>query len=971
MKELSDRSWSVWAKSDRDTGSSLALWSHMRDSCEVAGQLWDEWLPDAVKAQIRMGTTAGSEAEARTLVRWIAAVHDAGKAHPAFAHQVDSLAGRMQSQGLRFPAVISRDQKIPHSTLSHVIIRRWLEERWGFDGPAAKSLAVVPGGHHGVPPSETAISAAREATELLDDAWLQTQNELLDACTDFAGAVDVLPQWKHRRVTVQAQMLLTATVIVADWIASNPDLFPYEDPSAPDERLRRAWVELNLAPPWRAPEPPVDLEQLFAQRFDLPDGAVPNAMQTEAVFAARNMGESGLMIIEAAMGQGKTEAAFAVAEVFAARFGCGGALIALPTQSTSDAMFSRFPRWVDKLPDWDDRAARSIYLAHSKAGLNEDFARMARRTQRLRAIGDGGVSGRASEHEVIAHQWLFGRKKGLLADFVVGTVDQVLFAALQSKHVVLRHLALAGKVVIIDEVHAYDTYMNAYLHRALHWLGAYRVPVIMLSATLPAASRKALMAAYDAGRAVASTRVEPDDADAGVTTRRRRRRGQKLSAPHVSPLDGNPGYPLIVTSSPTGPQVCVAHAGNRRLEVTMTTVDDDAASLHDVLAPVHDGGGCVGIICNTVDRAQQAYALAADMFGDEAVLLNHSRFVVPHRMETERRLRTLLGPDDVVTNAGNERPETLIVIGTQVLEQSLDIDFDLLITDFAPADLLLQRIGRLHRRRNPARSRPPHLARPACLVRAIEHNDNGVPEFDGGAEAIYGSAVLLRSAATLQDRLSGTIPVTLPDHISDIVQDTYSSTIAMPQGWEERFATAERERTDKVREQIGKAGVFILDTADRPEKTAVGLLDRFAGNADDDAKAEARGAARVRDTDETIEVIVMYRDPDGQATFLPGTGDFADEIVPENDAPSWTVARALSACTIRLPRALCRSWTIDRTLDELEDAGVAAWQQSRWLKGQLFLFLDQDLEADLAGYRLRYDRQIGLTHSKLAESDAP
>lgn len=84
----------------------------------------------------------------------------------------------------------------------------------------------------------------------------------------------------------------------------------------------------------------------------------------------------------------------------------------------------------------------------------------------------GDDAKKSVEEDVTAHQWFGGRKRGLLSSFVVGTVDQLLMAALKARHVQLRHLGLAGKVVIIDEVHAYDAYMNVYLDRVLTWLGA-------------------------------------------------------------------------------------------------------------------------------------------------------------------------------------------------------------------------------------------------------------------------------------------------------------------------------------------------------------------------------------------------------------------------------------------------------------------------------------------------------------------
>jgi CRISPR-associated endonuclease/helicase Cas3 len=929
----------------------------MKDTAGVAGRLWDEWLPQAVKRQIMNGAGTDEDVEAKRLVLWLAAVHDAGKAHPVFAHQVPDLVDAMMDHGLRFSAVYTRDQRIPHSVLSHVIIREWLRSRWGFDPAAASSYAVVPGGHHGVPPLMTQLRRAREETEALDGLWHGVQAELLDACADVTGASGYLDRWRQRPLSPAAQMLLTAVVIVSDWIASNPDLFGYADPSGFPDRLADAWSALELIGPWEAPEAPQDAAELFAARFALPAGSAPNAMQRAALAAAHAMTEPGLMIIEAAMGEGKTEAAFAAAEVFAGRWSLGGALIALPTQATSDGMFTRFPAWVERLPDRrPGPRERSIYLAHSKSLLNEDFVRM-RRGDGVRAVydADGQAGGDARKgHAAVAHQWLSGRKKGLLADFVVGTVDQVLFSALQSKHVVLRHLGLAGKVVIIDECHAYDSYMNVYLHRVLNWLAAYEVPVIMLSATLPAAVRRSLVEAYEAGRPPAADTPQPVP---GV-----RRRTSRRQAAQASPLDGDPGYPLIVTSGRNGPALRVPAAGSYSLPVRLQPMGDSDRELLDALDAVRQLGGCAGIICNTVERAQHVYRLLREHFNTGELVLLHSRFTAPDRMGMEARIRSQLGPDEAVLAAGGRRPERLIVVGTQVLEQSLDIDFDLLVTDFAPTDLLLQRIGRLHRRRKAAVPRQAHLTEAVCLVRGVIDWESSPPDFVGGSTAVYGKALLLRSAAALEPQLDQGRPLDLPGDISGLVQDTYTETPRIPEEWRETFQAAETERRQQETGKKAAAATFLLKTARQFEQgLAVDLLNLNTGNAESDAAAEAAGLARVRDTDESLEVILMYR-REG-ARFLPWLEHHGDQPVPEDTAPPDPVARALSTCTVRLPRMLCLPHRIDRVLNELEEDGVAAWQKSRWLKGQLVLFLDDTLTATLGGVRLRYDRQLGLLHT--------
>jgi len=938
----------------------MSLWRHMQDSAAVAGKLWDEWLSRAVRSRIRESSGSAADGETRTLLCWLAATHDIGKAHPLFSFQMPGLAEAMRRHGLESPTLVTPESRIPHSCLSHAIIQGWLEEQHGFSRVTAASYAAVSGGHHGVPPSTQRIKAARESTEALGSRWHEVQDELLSHCTALTGAGELLPLWKERRLAPEAQILLTGVVILADWIASNTELFPYEDASPLEDRLRRAWADLDLCPPWNASTTPDDLQEFFASRFHLPPGATANAMQRQAIEVTSAMKEPGVLIIEAPMGGGKTEAALAVAEVFASRWGCGGVVFALPTQATSDAMFSRFPGWVDRLPDVvSEHSRRSVYLAHSKSGLNEEFQRFrenafaSRRGHPSGVFGEGDDGGR---HAVVAHQWLSGRKKGLLADFVVATIDQLLYGALQSKHVVLRHLALAGKVVIIDECHAHDAFMNVYLCRLLTWLASYSVPVILLSATLPAGIRNDLLNAYDEGRPVAMVDGTPQCGAA------RQRRSIRKSVTQSPGLEGEPGYPVIVAGTPSGRAVASVPPQTDSVSVTLRVIPDempnDMPALLRELETVQLHGGCVGIICNTVQRAQDVFQVLEKVFPEEELVLIHSRFVAPDRMEREARLRSLLGRDDVVRASGQIRPKRLIVVGTQVLEQSLDVDFDLLITDIAPVDLLLQRIGRLHRRRTLLAPRPSHLQDPVCLIRGVSQPGE-VPRFEPGTAAIYGESPLFRAVSVLGPRLSGEKALQLPDDISGLVQAAYADAVDVPEPWEEEFAAAEEKRRTTTEGKRSNAATFLLDS---PRHLLNGLVvDLLESNTGDteDAKHEAAGLARVRDTDESLEVALACRTAAG-VSFLPHLAGWGGQLVPSEDPPENAMARALAACTVRLPPRLCKPDRIDSVIADLERQGVAAWQKSSWLRGLLVLFLDETMTADVGRTRLKYDRRLGL-----------
>lgn len=926
----------------------------MEDSAAVAGLLFDRWLPVSVRGLIA-GSLPGGAEDARCLVVWLAAVHDIGKATPAFACQVESLANTMRDVGLAMPTErqFGPDRRIaPHALAGQLLLREWLEERCGWTGGEAGQFAVVVGGHHGVPPEYGQIKALDDRVHLLRSpgparvVWRRVQDELLDACADEYGMRERLGAWRAVKLPQPVQVLLSAVVIVADWIASNPELFPYfpqDEHRTSSERVAAAWRGLDLPGPWAAMEPAEGVGELFAGRFDLPAGAMVRPVQEAAVRVARGMAVPGLMVVEAPMGEGKTEAALAVAEVFAARSGAGGVLFALPTMATGNAMFPRLLDWLRRLPGQED-GDRSVLLAHSKAALNKEYADLMRGSRReVAAVElDGEVEQWRPSREagasagLVAHAWLRGRKKALLSSFVAGTVDQLLFAGLKSRHLALRHLAVAGKVVVIDEAHAYDTYMSVYLDRVLSWLGSYGVPVVLLSATLPAARRQELAEAYAGAAPGAAGFMEVGRAS---------------------------GYPLL-TSVARGqaPVVESPAASARHVDVRLEQLDDDPTVLVDRLTVELAGGGCVLVVRNTVKRVLETARVLRERFGAENVTVAHSAFVDVDRAANDAGLLARFGPP----NKAVGRPsEPHIVVASQVAEQSLDVDFDLLVTDLCPVDLLLQRMGRLHRheRGQGQADRPDRLRVARCLVTGADWS-GVVPDPVRGSVAVYGAYALLRSAAVLLPHLGGGRPVRLPQDISPLVQGAYVDGPAGPSTWSEALGAA-FERHEKHRaDQAERAGVFRLGAVGRAGRPLTGWVAAGAGDADD----TRAGRAQVRDSRESLEVVVVQRRADGVLVTLPWLGkdrhgsDLGGLELPVDRVPSPRAARAAARCGLRLPIQFSYPEVMDQAIGELEELYVREWQvkECHWLAGQLILALDTDCQTRLAGFRLRYSKSDGL-----------
>lgn len=1057
---LSRQARSLWAKSDGGEGEAwLPLYVHMADAELIGEKLWQSWLPDATRRILEL--VAGSPILAETLVRFLCAAHDIGKATPVFQAQpiwafgsveAGDLSYKARKAGLRFPSLPSSSGVPGHPIAGMVILERYLASK-GWERDVARSYASVIGAHHGRFPISEECRKARTACDepygfAVSGEWESVQEELLEFAGQLSGLDDeALDELSRHSLPASVASLVVGIVIMADWMASNQDVFPLQELIAPPtgfadavdldalrSRGETAWEALSIAPSWAEGPHLSDADAYFAARFGFPLGAKPHPMQRAAYGLARDATDLGLMLIEAPMGSGKTEAALAAAEMLAARQGLGGVCVALPTMATTDAMFGRVHKWLDRLPCEEGLDEKSVYLAHGKAGLNEEFQGLVSESRRARRFADIGHDLEdASTQGVAVSDWMFGRKRGMLANFVVCTVDQVLMGALQMKHLSLRHLALANKVVIIDECHAYDAYMRRYLLRVLEWLGAWRVPVILLSATLPSAQRKGLCESYLKGREarvpepssedeliagllgprVEDSGEEPDGGGAGARPGGKRERGSEIrqgtepglsagadregaaaedagdsdgkgtsdTGPKATPsfdvsgiMTEEDAYPLLtytegrIARSMRIEQGCVAR------EIDVSLLGDDIADLLETLSAALANGGCAGVICSTVSRAQEATECLSEALGPGDVMLTHSRFSDLDRMANEERLRSLLGPR--ATSENGRRPRRLVVVGTQVLEQSLDIDFDLLVTDVAPVDLVLQRLGRLHRhnRGQGECERPQLLQRPMCLVRGVEEFGTDGPRFSKGICSVYDHASLLESLAVLGLTDDGVhTRVCLPDDISPLVQRAYrGGGDSVPLAWQEAYEQARLAREGQLTRKARRAGTCLLASVVplmENERTLVDMCERSiegVGRADAD-----KGQRAVRDTQETVEVLLL-QETEGGLCLLPWIGDERNGVdpgsrVPTAFEPSADVARLVAQCAVRLPLSMCSLDKLDELIDELEEncgKWTAAWQDSPWLAGRLVLALRQEdgdeFVADVCGWRVSYTRRGGL-----------
>jgi CRISPR-associated endonuclease/helicase Cas3 len=590
--------------------------------------------------------------------------------------------------------------------------------------------AAVVGAHHGRIKGER-VPEVREQ-------WEEERRRLADELIrEFGQLPDQLP--------VDAIIWFVAGLItIADWIGSDERHFPQDVRWDIPERRRRVQTALATIN-WRA----VEARQLSGFGDLFPETPQENSLQTATV---RVVHEPGVYIIEGPMGFGKTEAALAAAYQLIASGKATGLYFALPTQVTSNRIHLRVQPFVEKI----STKPETVRLAHSASWLAESEPAV----KLFPASRD--TEGQEQVHA--GRSWFASAKRALLAPFGVGTVDQALLGIVAAQHFFVRQFGLAGKVVILDEVHTYDVYTSTLIGELVKRLRELQCTVIILSATLTKKRRRELLGLAD---------------------------DQPVS----------PAYPLVSGMT------------NRLIERPCKPPPSKRINIRSVSGslPIEEAleraylGECLLWIRNTVDEAQETYRRlqSASFQGGPSIALLHSRFPFFRREQLEDDWMNRLGKDS--TN----RPTGCVLVSTQVAEQSVDIDGDLLITDLAPTDMLLQRLGRLWR--HDRRTRP--CSKPEVWI-LMPHSDDAalrdacakeLHKALGKSSRVYAPYILLRSLQQWRGRAT----ITLPGDIRSILEATYADpTAAEPSAWQELRAQLEKQKEKMARQALNATGIW-------------------------------------------------------------------------------------------------------------------------------------------------------------------
>lgn len=679
------------------------------------------------------------------VAQWVGfflALHDAGKFSEPFQSQQPALFQQLQIRQGR------SNYTIRHDTLGYWAWLQWLvplisrEDWFGLGANSRQYRRLTPWiaavtGHHGQPPEE---NAQNQLTLL--NCFPESDQQALIA---FARAVQDL-FWGEAPPPVaptlpseamkQTSWWLAGLTVLADWLGSNRNYFEFNrNPMPLGDYWQHAQTTAHRALHESGALPPVSASATaFSTLFPKLDNPTPLQQLTGDLSLATG---PQLFVLEDLTGAGKTEAALGLAHrLLAAGLG-DGLYFALPTMATANAMYRRIATIYPRL--FAAGTPPSLVLAHGASHLMDPFQHSIPRVLEDNYPADEEPAGARCA------AWLAdNRKKALLAPVGVGTIDQALLGILPARHQCLRLAGLFGKVLLVDEVHANDAYMHRLLCALLEFHAAGGGSAILLSATLPRKMRQELADAFQRGsRGAPVTLKEPD-------------------------------YPLLTHITPnSGSEHPVAAQPARRRRVAIQRVDEWDALLTAVVEAAQ-AGQCVGWVRNTVTDAREAYQALAERIPLDQLDLFHARFAMGDRLAMEEQVLQQFGPDSTPDDRRGR-----VLVATQVVEQSLDLDFDVLVSDLAPIDLLIQRAGRLCRHSRDGKGNRTEIEQRGtpCLWLYSPPPDDDAPAnwysalFPRAAFVYPNPAQLWRSARLLVDRGG----FTLPDEARTLIEDVFGA----------------------------------------------------------------------------------------------------------------------------------------------------------------------------------------------------
>ncbi|MGW7466994.1 CRISPR-associated helicase Cas3' [Streptomyces xantholiticus] len=935
---------SVWGKSrglhlDR---LPYSLIRHLLDAAAMALHLWDAYLSENQRVRVLEGMGLEGEPErARAVVGLCAGLHDIGKLSGfqfCSSHGSRHLASELSAERKTMSA-----EPVGHDVAGMHAVEKVLEAlEFEADGGsrAARRLAEIIGGHHGrFHRVEDRISPAF----LGGATWARQRIAHAGVVHEVLGAPGAPPSFK-----APAAVLVTGVVILADWLVSQEDyLRERQRALVPSlrEHFERSQADAHGLLAEAGLERVTLRRKEFAEAYGI--GGEPNPLQRsvmEELWEAVGSGRGGgICLVTAAPGDGKSETALEIERVLGEAFGTQGFAFLLPTMATSDQMYGRIAKTLSRQSGQD----AGLTLVHSMAWLNSAYADEELDAQRVLTCDGDEVRevSRRAEVDMRPQRWLRGNKRPLLAQFAVGTIDQALMAVLPVRHNALRLLALSGKTFIVDEAHAYDPYMQVLLGRLLNWLGAYGVPVILLSATLPASVSDRLIKEYLRGAGHKMSALSE----------------RTFPAPYPGWLyvDGESGRARRISDERREEQ---ARARSMELSIVVEAVGRGAggggrgrmAVVERLLQPVADGdGGIALVVCNTVGDAQETYLRLRERFDKRShaeggsVQLLHARFPGDVRETRTREVTDGLGRT-------GPRPLRRVVVATQVVEQSLDLDADIVISDLAPLSLLLQRAGRCWRHETHwgqqgypgGRGRPAWADGPRLVVLDPIAGGGGVPVQWG---EVYSEHLLVTTSVTLAG-IDGVVSV--PGDVQELVEAVHRDDERFD--WDSPGSPRVKAWTAHKGKEMAERSMAGLRAVARARSISVlHDLHHLPGEEDEWEVSTRLGADSVR-------MLCVYVQEDGRTTL-----DLAGEDPLPDADPGAKMPVAAVRAVMRRTIPVRADWLRDASEDAINPP--ESWAEHPMLGDLRVLRQPVRLGAAQAvtvgGKALRLDEDLGLVRT--------
>ena len=884
----------LWAKSEKEErGQKIPwhpLWCHLLDVAAVCKALLPSFWPDAPLPP--------------AWLCYICALHDIGKADPFFQMK-DANLSAPQKEGGYLEIDQHRSQGFRHESRSEEWLLKHLTQDCGWDGQNAQTVSKSVRAHHArfsFPERNQKIVLS----EALPALWEPLRAELASL---IRSVLEPPPLTSPVLLNHSADGIrLAGLLVLSDWIASSAETYDYPGlglDAGPEHAAAYFAAACAEAEARVTKLGLLALEPPFPQGTSLEFGKVwpkittlrPSQLALQRV-VSEGVGP-GLAIFEAPMGEGKTEMAIYITEEWRQQTGQPGTYIALPTQATSNQLHKRYERYLH------DRDTQTLppRLIHGMAWLRED---------------DTPELPPDTEADAEALEWFASAKRALIAPEGVGTVDQALLAALFVRHGFLRLFGLAQKILIVDEVHAYDEHMTTILCRLLVWCRALQIPVVLLSATLSRRQKARLLDAYA---------------------------GQPL--PHEN------GYPLLTFAPWKGPAMAHHVAETKSLERRVTVCKHygflgNAEKIAAKAAEVAEGGGCVCVLVNTVNKAQEVFRHLqswkdADK-SDVKLSLFHARFRAEAREKIENKVLDKFGPHPKDKNLVNpDRPSKAILVATQVVENSLDVCFDVFLSELAPIDLLLQRSGRMHR--HSVNPRHGHTTPVLHLFLPEEGTTKFGPTEYNGRSGVYERDALLRTLAALY----GCTEFNLPNDFRTLIEQVYGEAplpVNQPIPAEELTA-ATASRMAREKEAEAKARQHLIAEPDDEE-----FCYETAAPAVDEAE-EGTGTADYLHAQTRL-------DDDSVACLLLSEAAVADEMKIALRIAAEKAAEGDTRWTPSRDR-LRRFFRQKVTLPVYYPLPPKMEKAPRWLRHHRVIFAPQGTWQNEKGEVLRDDAELGVT----------